>query len=196
MSRPILTLFAAAALALGGTASAADYSIDASHSQVGFSVSHMTISTVRGQFTTFQGIAKTDAKGKLTAFEGTVDIASVNTEDAKRDGHLQSPDFFDGGTHPKMNFKSTKIKGDNSNGYKVTGDMTIHGITKSITLDMGPIKGPVTDPWGNVKAGTSATTVIDRQDFGLSWSKSLDGGGLVVGDDVTIQLELELLESK
>lgn len=187
------SILPALTLALGLPAAAADYTVDKAHSQVGFSVSHLVVSTVRGQFESFEGTVSTDAKGNLTSFSGTVDIASVNTRDAKRDGHLKSPDFFDAAAHPQMSFASKSVEGDNARGYTVQGDLTIRGVTKPVIFAVEPVKGPVTDPWGNTKAGTVATTTIDRQDFGVSWSQSLDAGGAVVGDDVTIQLDLELL---
>jgi len=186
-------LLPVALLALSVPASAADYTVDTGHSQVGFTVSHLVVSTVRGQFSTFEGSVSTNGKGLLTGFSGTVDVGSVDTRDAKRDGHLKSADFFDAATHPKMSFASRSVEGDNTRGYTVKGDLTIRGVTRPVTFAVEPVKGPVTDPWGNVKAGTVATTTINRQDFGVSWSQTLDAGGAVVGDDVTIQLELELL---
>jgi polyisoprenoid-binding protein YceI len=175
---------------------AESWSVDPSHSSVGFEVDHMMISTVRGNFGNFTGTFETTAKGKLTSMVGAVNIGSVDTNDPKRDGHLQAPDFFDMENFPTMNFLSTKISGNHQKGYIVTGDLTIRGITKSTKLTLAPIKGPITDGWGNTKVGTVATTTINRQDFGVSWNSTLDAGGLVVGDDVLITLDLQLVQAK
>lgn len=183
-------------LTLALPAAADTWTIDPAHSQVGFEVDHMMISTVRGDFGAFSGTAETDAKGALTALSGEVAIGSVDTDDAKRDGHLQSPDFFDAATHPKMTFTSTKVTAQATGGYIIVGDLTIRGITQTVPLTLSPVKGPVTDGWGNTKVGTTATATINRQDFGVTWNKSLDAGGMVVGDDVRITLDLQLTQVK
>ena len=183
----------AAALALGSTpAAAATWKIDRSHSQVGFEVTHLMVSTVRGAFAGFDGTVETDAAGKLTKISGTVDVASVDTRDAKRDDHLRNADFFDVAKFAQMSFTSTQVTGDNTKGYTVTGNLTIRGVTKPVTLTVAPIKGPVKDPWGNTKGGTSLRGKINRKDFGVNWNASLDSGGVVVGDEVTLIIELEL----
>lgn len=195
MTRLISSALLLAAFALPTTAAADTWKVDGAHTQVGFSVSHMMVSTVRGTFGTFDGTVETDAKGKLTGLQGTVDITSVDTADAKRDEHLRSPDFFDAAQFPKMTFTSKAVKavGD---AYEVKGDLTIRGVTKPVTLKVEAIRGPITDPWGNVKAGTSATTTINRQDFGVSWNSTLDAGGVVVGDEVKITIDLEVVKPK
>lgn len=191
MRNPVLAF--AAALALGSTpAAAATWKIDRSHSQVGFEVTHLMVSTVRGAFSGFDGTVETDASGKLTKISGTVDVASVDTKDAKRDDHLRGADFFDIAKFAQMSFTSTQVTGDNTKGYTVTGNLTIRGVTKPVTLTVAPIKGPVKDPWGNTKGGTSLRGKINRKDFGVNWNASLDSGGVVVGDEVNLIIELEL----
>lgn len=190
-----------AGLALGAslltpaTALADTWDVDTAHTHVGFSVSHMMIATVRGEFGTFEGTAETDASGKLKAIQGTVDVSSVDTREPKRDEHLRSPDFFDVATHPHMTFVSKKVT-PKGKGYSVAGDLTIRGVTKPVIFELDALRGPITDPWGNVKVGGTMVTTIDRQDFGVSWNNNLDAGGVVVGDDVTIRLELELTKKK
>jgi polyisoprenoid-binding protein YceI len=173
-------------------AAAATWKVDRSHSQVGFEVTHLMVSTVRGAFSGFDGTVETDASGKLTKIAGTVDVASVDTKDTKRDDHLRGADFFDIAKFAQMSFTSTQVTGDNTNGYTVTGNLTIRGVTKPVTLTVAPIKGPVKDPWGNTKGGTSLRGKINRKDFGVNWNAALDSGGVVVGDEVTLVIELEL----
>lgn len=177
-------------------AHAETWNIDSSHSDVGFEVTHMMISTVQGNFGEFSGNIDVDKKGKLTSLSGDVGIASVDTNDAKRDAHLQQDDFFAAASFPKMTFTSTKIKGSHDKGYTVTGDLTIRDITKSVTLDLTPFKGPITDGWGNTRVATVATTEINRQEFGVTWSSSLDSGGLVVSDEVAIEIKMEFVQAK
>jgi polyisoprenoid-binding protein YceI len=194
MYKKILSL----ALLFGSTqtASAKTWNIDSSHSDVGFEVTHMMISTVQGNFGEFSGNIDVDKKGKLTSLSGDVSIASVDTNDAKRDAHLQQDDFFSAASFPKMTFASTKIKGSHEKGYTVTGDLTIRDVTKSVTLDLTPFKGPITDGWGNTRVATVATTEINRQEFGVTWSASLDSGGLVVSDEVAIEIKMEFVQAK
>jgi len=186
------------ALLLGApqTANAETWNIDSSHSDVGFEVTHMMISTVQGNFGEFSGNIEVDKKGKLTSLSGDVSISSVDTNDAKRDAHLQQDDFFAAASFPKMTFTSTKIKGSHEKGYTVTGDLTIRDVTKSVTLDLTPFKGPITDGWGNTRVATVATTEINRQEFGVTWSASLDSGGLVVSDEVAIEIKMEFVQAK
>ena len=189
-------IFSMGSLLYTPTANAETWNIDASHSEVGFEIDHMMISTVKGNFGVFSGSVTTDKKGKFDSLNGEVSIASIDTNDEKRDAHLQAADFFDAASFPNMTFVSTKLKGDHEKGYTVTGDLTIRDVTKSITLNLTPIKGPVTDGWGNTRVATVATTTINRQDFGVSWSSTLDSGGLVVGDEVRINIAIELIQAK
>lgn len=195
MFKNLYSTIIAVGLFLPQLASAETWNVDSSHSEVSFEVDHMMISTVKGTFGSFSGEFNTNSKGTLTSMSGDVSIISVETHDDKRDAHLQSADFFDAASFPKITFKSSKVKGSHEKGYTVDGDLTIRGVTKSVTLKLSPIKGPVVDGWGRTKIGTTATTTIDRQEFGVSWNSTLDAGGLVVSDDVRITLNLELAKS-
>ena len=177
-------------------ANAETWNVDSSHSEVGFEVTHMMISTVEGSFGEFSGNIEVNKKGKLTALNGDVGVISVDTNDAKRDGHLQSDDFFNAVSFPKMTFVSKKVKGSHEKGYSVEGDLTIRDITKTVTLELTPFKGPVVDGWGNTRVGSVATAEINRQDFGVSWSSTLDSGGLVVSDEVQLDIKLEFVQAK
>jgi polyisoprenoid-binding protein YceI len=186
---------AAAALALAASPALAETStwkLDSAHSQTNFSVKHLVISTVRGEFGKTEGAVTLD-EGDVTKskVEATIDVASVNTREQKRDEHLKSPDFFDVAKFPKMTFKSTKVEKAGDGKLKVTGDLTLKGVTKSVVLDVtGPTK-EIKDPWGNVKRGIAASGKINRQDFGVSWGKMIEAGP-VVGDEVAIEIEAEL----
>jgi polyisoprenoid-binding protein YceI len=174
----------------------ANYDIDGSHSRVGFSVRHMMVSTVRGEFKKFTGTAFIDEKNPAASkISLDADVASIDTGEPKRDAHLKSPDFFDAGKFPKLTFASTSVA-RSAAGYSVKGDLTIHGVTKPVTLDVEALSPEVKDPWGGLRRGTHARTKIDRKDFGLTWNKALETGGAVVGDDVTIDLDVELLKQQ
>lgn len=182
-------------LALATPAVAATYEVDASHSQVGFSVTHMMVSTVRGSFGTVSGTIEYDPKNvAATKVSGKVTVASVDTNNADRDTHLKSAEFFGVDLFPEMTLKSKSVKNIGRTGFDLVTDLTIHGVTKEVVFHVNSLSADFTDPWGNVKAGTSATATINRQDFGVSWNKTLDQGGLVVGDEVALQLDLELLK--
>ena len=186
----ILTL--ALALLLGGAVQAATYTIDTSHSSVGFKVKHMMVSNVRGTFDSFEGTIEFDeADPAGWSVAAVIQMASVNTADEKRDAHLINPDFFDVENHPTMTFASTGVekKGD---GWILKGDLTLHGVTKPVELEM-EYNGSIDDPWGNHRAGFTAEGKIDRRDFGITWNNTLDKGGLAVGNDVTISLEIEAI---
>ncbi len=164
--------------------------IDNSHSLAEFSVKHMMIATVKGRFTQVEGRIEVDPEDITGAvFEGSVAVASINTADSARDDHLRSADFFDAENHPTLTFKSTKVERD-GDGYKMTGDMTIRGVTKPVTFDL-EFEGTGKDPWGNERIGFSATAKINRKDFGLTWNAALETGGVLVGEQVKIELHLE-----
>ncbi|GHO54022.1 YceI family protein [Ktedonobacter robiniae] len=166
------------------------WEIDPTHSHVNFSVKHMMFSTVRGSFKVFSGKLHIDEQNPAASWvEAQADTTSVDTSDANRDGHLRGADFFDVEKYPTISFKSTNVEraGD---GYKVTGDLTIHGVTKSVVFDAEYL-GQGKNPWGATVAGLSATTKINRRDFGLTWSAALETGGVLVGDDVKIEIDLE-----
>lgn len=182
-----------AALALPAAAAPVTYQIDTSHSVAAFSVKHLMVSNVRGELGAVAGtvVYDKDDASKSTV-EATIDVKAISTRDEKRDGHLKGPDFFDVAKYPTITFKSTKVEkaGDK---LKVSGDLTMRGVTKPVTLDVEVPGAEVgMKAWGVLKTGTSATTVINRKEFGVSWSALADNGGAVVGDDVKVNLELEL----
>lgn len=178
------------------TAVANEWKLDVSHSNIGFEVKHLVIAKVKGNFKEFEGSLTFDQsaleKGQVSV---NVNTASIDTDDADRDNHLRAPDFFDAEKFPKMTFTSKKIVKKDENNFTLVGDLTIRDQTKEVSFDC-VLNGVITDPWGNTKSGFSASTTINRQDFGVKWSKNLDSGGLVVGDDVKIVLELEFKQEK
>jgi polyisoprenoid-binding protein YceI len=171
------------------TTSGQTYAIDPSHSEVGFAVSHLLISKVRGHFNGFTGTLELGGNGNIpTAIDGTVQATSVNTREEKRDGHLRSPDFFDVENFPTITFKSTSITGSGTE-FTAVGNLTIHGTTNSVTLN-GEVGGRTTDPWGNDRVAYSVEGKIKRSEFGLTF-----GAGMV-GDDVKIVLEIQAIPAK
>ncbi len=170
------------------------WEIDASHSEVLFSVRHLAISTVKGHFTVLGGTLHIDEENPSNSWvDAEVDVASINTRDANRDAHLRSADFFDAEKYPKITFKSTNVEHLQGHNYRVTGDLTIHGITNSITFD-AQYGGQLKDPYGLQRAGLNARTTISRKDFGLTWNAVVETtGGLVVSDEVKIEIELEAI---
>ncbi|HRE28752.1 MAG TPA: YceI family protein [Anaerolineales bacterium] len=170
------------------------WNLDLSHSEVTFAVKHMMISTVRGKFNTFSGtIDFNEADPASSAIDVSIDVASVDTRDEKRDGHLKSGDFFDVAQFPAMTFKSTKVEKLSETTAKVTGDLTIRGVSRPVVLDV-TYAGQAKSPWGTVSAGFSATTRVNRKDWGLTWNVALETGGVLVGEDVTIAIEAELVK--
>ena len=129
-----------------------------------------------------------------STIEASIDVASIATGDAQRDGHLKSPDFFDAEKYPQMTFKSTRVERKGEGEYRVTGDLTIHGVTKPVTFEVEGPTAPGKDPWGNTRIGLSATTKINRKDFGLNWNAALETGGILVGEDVQITLEAQFIK--
>ncbi len=172
------------------------YQIDASHSGIHFSVRHLMISTVRGSFAGVTGtvVHDTDNPG-ATTIEAEVDVNSVNTNDEKRDGHLKSPDFFDVATYPVMKFQSTGVTKGTDIAYTVTGDLTLHGVTKPVTLDVHEVSEEAKDPWGNTRIGATAKGKLKRSDFGLSWNAPLETGGVMLGDEIKIEFDLEMIKA-
>lgn len=170
--------------------------VDATHSEVGFSVKHLMISKVKGSFGSFSGEITTTDNPLETEVEGQIDVTSINTNDTNRDNHLRSDDFFDTENFPYMHFKSTKVehvKGDN---YLLTGDLTIKGVTKPVTLN-AVFNGVAVDPYGQTKAAVEATGKINRTDFGLKWNQILDNGaGLLVSEEVNLILEAQVVLQK
>jgi polyisoprenoid-binding protein YceI len=172
----------------------ATYQIDPAHSGVHFSIRHLMISTVRGSFSGVKGTIVHDPENPLaTTLEAEVDIRTINTNDEKRDGHLKSADFFDVEKYPVMTYKSSKVtKGDNTD-YTVAGDLTLHGVTKPVTLTVDETSDPVKDPWGNTRVGATAKAKLSRSDFGLVWNAAMETGGVMLGDDVKIEFDIEMV---
>jgi polyisoprenoid-binding protein YceI len=181
----------ATALALASPALAADtYTFDKAHTTVGFQVRHI-VTMLGGKFQDFSGTLQVDrARPESSSVEFTIQAASISTNDAKRDEHLKSPDFFDVAKYPTITFKSASVKPAGNDVYQVTGELTMHGITKTITLPV-TFLGEGKDPWGNEKMGFEIATTLDRQDYGVSWNKTLDQGGVLVGDEVKVQVSVE-----
>ena len=179
------------------TASAAavtTWEIDPAHSHAQFKVRHLMISNVKGEFTKLSGTVKIDSADLTqSSVEVTVDTASISTRDPQRDGHLKSPDFFDVEQYPTITFKSSKVS-RTEDGLELTGDLTIRGITKPVMFEVDGPTPETKDPWGNVRKGVEATTTIDRKDFGLAWNATLETGGVMVGDKVTITVDAEIVK--
>lgn len=201
MRKFILTaaLALSAALPLAAQQQAAQpqtWVVDKSHSEVTFDVRHM-MSKVRGRFDDFSGTIVADpAKPAASSVEFTIKSASINTNTPDRDKHLRTADFFDAEKYPEITFKSTSIAPTKTKDrYSVTGDLTIHGVTKRVTLPV-QFLGAQKDPWGNTKAGFSLETTINRKDYGVNWNKALDNGGVLVGEDVHIEINLETAAKK
>ncbi|HEY2042125.1 MAG TPA: YceI family protein [Jatrophihabitans sp.] len=165
------------------------WDFDPVHSEIGFTVRHMMVSKVRGKFTSYTGYLVTAEDPLKSYAEAEIDLSSITTGQEQRDGHLRSSDFFDVEKDPKMTFKSTSIE-PNGDDFRVTGDLTIRGITQPVTLDV-EVGGFGPDPYGGVRAGFTATGTINRHDYGVSWQTAIEGGGVVVGDKVTINIEIE-----
>lgn len=167
------------------------WKLDPTHSEVSFTVKHLMISKVRGTFETFDVTIVTAENPEDSTIEATIDVASVNTKVEARDQHLRTSDFFLADEHPMMTFTSTSFTGEPDD-FTVTGDLTLRGVTKSVVLK-GEFGGIMTDGYGQTKAGATATTKINRHDFGVSWNNALEAGGVTLGDDVTISLDLQVV---
>ncbi len=195
MKRLILSLLVL--LAAASPALATKWAIDPDHSNAQFKVKHMMIATVRGDFPEVTGMVHLDDKD-LTRSVVNVSIATatLDTGVEKRDQHLKSPDFFEVAKFPAMTFKSTSVKKKGNGSLAVTGDLTIRDITRSVILEVEGPSQEIVDPWGNTRIAAEAVTMVNRQDFGLTWNKTLDGGGIVISDEVRIALEIELIKQK
>jgi polyisoprenoid-binding protein YceI len=177
-------------------ASLTTWKLDPAHSAADFKVKHMMISNVKGSFTGLSGVlTEHQTDSTLSSVEASVDVATVSTGDAQRDGHLKSADFFDVEKFPTMTFKSTAVKSTGKREYAVTGDLTLHGVTKPVTFAVEGPSEPGKDPWGNTRIGLSANAKINRKDFGLGWNTPLETGGILVGEDVAITLDVQFLKS-
>lgn len=173
--------------AIASGLAAGTWAIDASHSEVGFTVRHLVVSKVRGSFSGVAGTIVVAEDG--IKIDATIDAATINTRDENRDGHIKSADFFDIENHPTWTFTSTSVSGSGSD-FKLVGDLTLRGVTKSVELDV-EFAGVNTDPWGNTKAGFEAKGSINRKDFGVEWNAPLETGGVLVGEEVKIELNIQ-----
>ena len=184
-------------VALPVLARADTWQIDPVHTSVEFTVRHMMISNVKGQFQKTSGTITVNGNDPASAkIEATIDASSVDTRVEGRDEHLKGPNFLDVAKYPTITFKSTKVDAAGPNKWKVTGDLTLHGVTKPVVLDVEAAGPPIHDPMGNTPAGASAATTIKRSDFGITWNKALDTGGVMVGDEVAIAIDIEVIEKK
>ena len=165
------------------------WTLDTTHTQVGFSVKHMAISTVRGRFTTFNGTGETNEAGRLVKAAFTIDTASIDTNQEQRDAHLRSADFFDAEQFPTLSFESTEIEQDGTD-IEITGNFTMHGVTRPVTLK-GETTAVVQDPWGNTRTALALEGKLLRKEWGLTWNSALEFGGVMVSEDVKLSLELE-----
>ena len=171
--------------------SAEEYKIDGSHSKAQFSVKHLMVSNVRGEFGKMSGTVVFDEKNPgTTKIDATLDATTINTGVAQRDEHLRGADFFDTAKFPTLTFKSKSAR-KTADGLAVTGDLTMHGVTKEVVLNVEGPSAEVKDPWGNQRRGATATAKIKRSDFGLSWNKAVETGGVMVGDDIAITIDVE-----
>ena len=189
--KKLLVLFAGMSLSAASFVQSA-WTLDRSHSSVNFAITHMVVSEVDGSFKDFSAdvkSAKDDFSDLSVAF--TIQTKSVNTDDEKRDGHLKSADFFDAEKFPAITFKSTSIKKISDKKYELEGELTMHGVTKKVKWEL-KYNGTIKDPYGNNRAGFKATTTINRKDFGVTWNKTLDAGGVALSDEVAISVNVEL----
>jgi len=197
MKRIIASISTIIALALPLIASASIWNIDPDHSNVGFKVRHLMVSNVKGNFDKHTGTVDINDKDiTKSKVEVSIDTNSINTRVQKRDDHLRSAEFFDVAKYPTMTFVSKKVARAGKDKLKVTGDLTMHGVTREVVLDVEPLSKESKDPWGNFRRGTTASTKINRKDFGLVWNKALETGGVVVGDEVYITLEIEMVKAQ
>jgi polyisoprenoid-binding protein YceI len=174
----------------------ATYSIDVSHSEIGFAVRHMMFAKVRGHFKSWTANLQYDAAApEKSNIQVDIDVASIDTREEKRDGHLRSADFFDVEKFPKMTFQSKRIESNGKGRYTLTGDLSIHGVTRELAVDVEET-GRGKDPWGNDRLGFSARATISRSDWGLTWNQALEAGGVLVSDKVEIEAEVQVIQGK
>jgi polyisoprenoid-binding protein YceI len=195
LARIAVTAGLAAVLSLPASAATSTWQVDPAHSEALFSIRHLTISTVRGGFSKIKGTISFDEKDpSKSVVDIAIDMTTVDTREPKRDEDLRSDKFFDVAKYPTMTFKSTKVEQVSAGKLKVTGDLTLHGVTKEVVLDVDGPSAAIKDPWGNQRAAASATTKINRQDFGVKWNKTIDNGGVMLGDDVSITIDVEMFQ--
>ena len=195
LARIAITAGLAAVCSLPAPAATSTWQIDPMHSAAQFSVRHLAISSVRGGFSNVKGTVSFDDKDvSKSTVDVTIDVSTVDTREPDRDKDLKSDKFFDVAQYPTMTFKSKKVEQVAAGKLKVTGDLTIRGVTKEVVLDVEGPTAPVKDPWGNQRAAVNATTKINRQDFGVKWNATMDNGGVVVGDEVSITIDAEMIQ--
>ena len=195
LSRWAVATAFAAVLSISAAAQTTTCKIDPRHSASQFGVTHMMLSTVRGEFHNVNGTIVTDDKDVTkSSVEVTIDATTLDTRDADRDKDVKSANFLDVEKFPTLAFKSTKVEKAGAGKLKVTGDLTIHGVTKSVVLDVDGPKPAIKDPWGLQRSAASATTKINRKDFGVNWAKTLDTGGAIVGDEISITFDVEMIQ--
>jgi polyisoprenoid-binding protein YceI len=197
MKRSIFAFILSLFLTIPVLSQAASYQIDPDHSSFQFKIRHLMVSNVKGDFTKSKGsVVMDDNDVTSLKLELTIEAASVNTAHAKRDEHLRGPDFFDVAKYPTVTFVSKKVMQAGQGKLKVTGDLTLHGVTREVTVDVEGPTPEVKDPWGNFRRGATGTARINRKDFGIVWNKTLEAGGVVVGEEVDIYVEVELVKQK
>lgn len=197
LTRFTLAAGLATLMTLPVSAATTTWQIDPAHTAAQFSVKHLAISTVRGGFSNVKGtVILDDVDISKSSVDVTIDVSTVDTRTPDRDKDLKSDKFFDVAKYPTMTFKSTKVEQAGAGKLKVTGDLTIRGTTKSVVLDVDGPTAPVKDPWGNQRSAVTATTKINRQDFGVKWNATMDNGGVVVGDEVSITIDAEMVQKK
>ena len=175
------------------SAQSAEWEIDKSHTEVGFTATHMVITKVNGKFNDFTGEINFDPENPASSkIKGVVQVASVDTDNEKRDQHLRTSEFFDAENHPELVFESKKIS-KTADGYVAVGDLTMRGVTKEVELPF-TVVGPINDPWGNTRVGIEGRAAINRMDWGISWNNVMDSGGLVVSEDIVIRLDAQLIK--
>ena len=192
MKRYLTILLVCLAMGMPLIAGAATYQLDTDHSSIQFKIRHLTVSNVTGNFSKLKGTASVEGEDLATLkVEVTIDAASVDTGHQKRDEHIRTADFLDVAKYPTITFVSKKVVKADPGKLRITGDLTLHGVTREITVDLEGPTPEIKDPWGNFRRGATGTAKIDRRDFGITWNKALDTGGLVVGNEVGIQVDVE-----
>jgi polyisoprenoid-binding protein YceI len=195
MRRFVAAAFIVLVLRVTALADTSAWEIDPAHSSTLFAVRHLMVSTVRGEFGKVTGTVTLDASDPTkSSIEATIDTTSINTRNAKRDDHLKGPDFFDVAKYPTMTFKSKKIEALGKGKFKVTGDLTMHGVTQEVVLDVEGATTPVKDPMGKMRLGGGATTKLNRKDFGIVYNRGLETGGILIGEEVDVTIDVELTQ--
>ena len=196
MRQTIVTALAGVALLVPSLSQAATWKSDPKHASVQFAVRHLMVATVRGTFDKFDVTATIDENDiSQSSVEATIEVASVNTRNEKRDNHLRGADFFDVAKHPTITFKSKAVEKIQDHTYKVTGDLTLMGVTQEVVLNVSGSPKAIQDPWGNSRLGGAATTTINRTDYGLTHNTILESGGVAIGEEITITIDIEFVQA-